>query len=90
MNSVKSIDILPELDSIQRDIGTFLGNKPGPNLIFFGGIHGNEHSGIIALKKEFSSEDNVLDLEGTIELLRQHDLLVDQGELVYPEEELLR
>ncbi len=32
-------------------IGTFAGNKPGPNLVFFGGIHGNEHAGIHALRQ---------------------------------------
>ena len=44
------IDQLPKTDLTQRVIGTYLGEKPGPNLIFFGGIHGNELSGIYALK----------------------------------------
>lgn len=36
-----------------------------------------------ALQKEFSSGDNVLDLKATVELLRQHDLLVsDESPLV--------
>lgn len=42
-------DILPDLGPIEREIGTFKGTKPGPNLIFFGGIHGNELAGIYAL-----------------------------------------
>ena len=45
-----NIDIRPKLESLQRNIGVFKGNKPGPNLIFFGGIHGNELSGIYALQ----------------------------------------
>ncbi|MCK5281669.1 MAG: succinylglutamate desuccinylase/aspartoacylase family protein [Cyclobacteriaceae bacterium] len=51
MSNPISIDIRPKLESLQRNIGVFKGNKPGPNLIFFGGIHGNELSGIYALKK---------------------------------------
>lgn len=43
--------IFPPLDSVKRIIGTFHGNKSGPNLIFFAGIHGNEPSGIYALQK---------------------------------------
>lgn len=51
MSKLNSIELLPKLESLQRSIGAFTGNKQGPNLIFFGGIHGNEHSGIYALKK---------------------------------------
>lgn len=43
--------LFPELGAVNRTIGSYAGNKPGPNLIFFGGIHGNEHSGIYALQK---------------------------------------
>ncbi|HPF10762.1 MAG TPA: succinylglutamate desuccinylase/aspartoacylase family protein [Flavobacteriaceae bacterium] len=34
-----------------RIIGTFEGSKKGPTLIFVGGIHGNEPSGVMALQK---------------------------------------
>ena len=51
MDNFNSIDSFPKLDSLQRNIGSFKGNKVGPNLIFFGGIHGNEISGIYALLK---------------------------------------
>ena len=51
MDNLNGIEVLPKLGSLQRKIGTFAGNRPGSNLIFFGGIHGNEHSGIYALKK---------------------------------------
>jgi hypothetical protein len=47
-------DLLPSVDLSQRIIGKFEGSRPGPNLIFFAAIHGNETSGIYALK-------NVLD-----------------------------
>lgn len=43
-----------------------------------------------ALTKEFSSSDTVLDLEGTVALLRKHNLLYTGKELVLEGEELLR
>ena len=36
--------------SLNRIIGSFKGHASGPNLIFFGGIHGNELAGIKAMK----------------------------------------
>lgn len=38
---------------IERVIGEYSQNIPGPTLIFIGGIHGNEPSGVIALKQIF-------------------------------------
>ncbi len=49
MKSHPGFGLFTPLDSIQRIIGTHHGTKPGPNLIFFAGIHGNEPSGIYAL-----------------------------------------
>ncbi len=43
-----------------------------------------------ALDKEFSSADTVLDYEGTVALLHDHNLLIEQGELILEGEELLR
>ncbi|WP_299441174.1 succinylglutamate desuccinylase/aspartoacylase family protein [uncultured Aquimarina sp.] len=40
---------------IERLIGYHKGNQPGPTLIFFGGIHGNEPAGVFALKKVFEN-----------------------------------
>jgi len=51
IQAAEHIDILPELDLSQRIIGKYEGDLAGPNLVFFGGIHGNEPSGIYALKK---------------------------------------
>ena len=42
-----------------------------------------------ALTREFSSADNVLDLDGTIELLRQHRLMIDDKPK-YEDGEMLR
>jgi len=38
-----------------RIIGHFQGSEPGPILIFFGGIHGNEPSGVQALEHVFNT-----------------------------------
>jgi hypothetical protein len=46
----EKIDKLPGISSPTRLIGQYFGKKPGPNIVFFGGIHGNELSGIHALK----------------------------------------
>ncbi|WP_299222238.1 succinylglutamate desuccinylase/aspartoacylase family protein [uncultured Aquimarina sp.] len=43
---------------IERLIGHYKGNQPGPTLIFFGGIHGNEPAGVFALKKVFENLEN--------------------------------
>jgi len=37
----------------KRIIGHIKGDLPGPTLIFFGGIHGNEQSGVTALERVF-------------------------------------
>ena len=42
-----------------------------------------------ALRKEFSSEDNVLDLAGTLDLLKRNNLRIEDVELI-PGQELLR
>jgi UDP-glucose 4-epimerase len=43
-----------------------------------------------ALTKEFSSADTVLDLPGTIELLNRHGLILEAGDEMPAEDELLR
>jgi len=44
----KALDQSIEVD---RMIGHIKGTKPGPTLIFMGGVHGNEPSGVFALQK---------------------------------------
>ncbi|MAL59337.1 MAG: aspartoacylase [Flavobacteriaceae bacterium] len=39
----------------KRIIGTFKGNNSGPTLVFIGGIHGNESSGVLALERVLES-----------------------------------
>ncbi len=42
--------VLNRTISIDRIIGHYQGNKKGPTLIFMGGVHGNEPSGVFALQ----------------------------------------
>ncbi len=44
-------EFIPKIKAFHRVIGVYEGNKPGPNMVFFGGIHGNELAGVYALKK---------------------------------------
>jgi succinylglutamate desuccinylase len=46
-------DELTTLDA-DRIIGRITSEKPGPTLVFFGGIHGNEPAGVLALEEVFS------------------------------------
>lgn len=52
---------------VSRVIRKLKGAKPGPTILFFGGIHGNEPAGLLAMKHVFeylsTKEDN---LRGTI------------------------
>ncbi|MEJ2161762.1 MAG: succinylglutamate desuccinylase/aspartoacylase family protein, partial [Robiginitalea sp.] len=39
----------------ERLIGKVTSGKPGPTLVFFGGVHGNEPAGVLALEAVFGS-----------------------------------
>lgn len=67
MKNNENIDLFPELGLINRNIGEFRGNKPGPNIVFFGGIHGNELASIYALKKVIAKlQDLNPDFKGNV------------------------
>ncbi len=61
-------DLLVAPDKIQnRIIGHIQGSEPGPILIFFGGIHGNEPSGVQALEHVFKTfHSTPLTLKGSV------------------------
>lgn len=51
----------------KKIIGHIKGKEPGPTLVFFGGIHGNEPSGVEALKNVFSEIENTsLQMQGSM------------------------
>ncbi|MEX0313228.1 MAG: succinylglutamate desuccinylase/aspartoacylase family protein [Allomuricauda sp.] len=49
---MSEVDSLPsdKVVATQRIIGHIEGARKGPTLVFFAGIHGNEHAGVLALK----------------------------------------
>ncbi|MCX2718494.1 succinylglutamate desuccinylase/aspartoacylase family protein [Lentiprolixibacter aurantiacus] len=50
-----------------RIIGKLQGKESGPTVIFFGGIHGNEPSGVQALEQVFTEVDKLgIDIRGTV------------------------
>ena len=51
--------------SVDRIIGKHTNHKPGPTVVFFGGIHGNETAGVFALEKVFKSI-NPKNIQGTM------------------------
>lgn len=52
---------------ISRILGHIKGREPGPVLVFFGGIHGNEPSGVQALKHVFAElKRNPLPVKGHV------------------------
>ena len=64
------VELTEELDTI-RIIGHVSGKKEGPTLIFFGGIHGNEPSGVIALEEVFNKLNSLKDqLSGNVFAIR--------------------
>ena len=44
---------LDETVQVDRIIDHIQGEKGGPTVIFFGGVHGNETAGVFALKSVF-------------------------------------
>lgn len=52
MGTVYSKALDKEIE-VDRFIGKAGGNRPGPTVIFFGGIHGNEPAGVFALERLF-------------------------------------
>lgn len=57
----------PEPIETDRIIDQLVGELPGPHLVFFGGVHGNEPSGIFALKNIIQKiRDKKIPLKGKI------------------------
>ncbi|MEN7551775.1 succinylglutamate desuccinylase/aspartoacylase family protein [Rapidithrix thailandica] len=65
---------------LKRVIGHIQGAKPGPTLIFIGGIHGNEPSGVFALNKvveELCHQD--IELQGNLYALSGNLWALEKG-----------
>lgn len=81
------IQVLKPEHKIQtkRIIGHIEGEEKGPTLLFFGGIHGNEHSGVLALehvfqkldKESFHIKGNLFGIRGNVPALLEEKRYID-------------
>ncbi|QBA65355.1 aspartoacylase [Muriicola soli] len=78
--------ITPRDTRMKRIIGHVKGKEPGPVLVFFGGVHGNEPSGIQALEHVFKElnrdplpvKGNIYGIAGNIPALLQKKRYLDR------------
>ncbi|UKM65522.1 succinylglutamate desuccinylase/aspartoacylase family protein [Flavobacteriaceae bacterium GSB9] len=69
---------------IDRIIGKIKGAQPGPTVVFFGGIHGNENSGVFALKEVLYGlnsahvKGTVYGISGNLQALRKQKRYIKQ------------
>ncbi|WP_211223799.1 succinylglutamate desuccinylase/aspartoacylase domain-containing protein [Gaetbulibacter saemankumensis] len=69
---------------VNRIIGSIKSDIPGPTLVFFGGIHGNETSGVFALKEVLKSvkktniKGTVFAISGNLVALEKHQRFLDE------------
>ena len=67
---------------IDRILGKIQGANPGPTVVFFGGIHGNETSGVFALKDALAGINNayvkgtIYGIAGNLKALKTHKRFV--------------
>jgi succinylglutamate desuccinylase len=74
---------------MDRIIGRYEGSRPGPLLICLGGIHGNEHAGLLAIEEvlrlieleksqhpEFSMAGTFLGIRGNISAIQTHQRFI--------------
>ncbi|MGB5419396.1 aspartoacylase [Algibacter sp.] len=63
---------------VERILGKITGAKPGPTVVFFGGIHGNETSGIFAIKDALAGVNSsyvkgtIYGISGNLKALKIH------------------
>lgn len=68
---LKLVEEPTKVSQMTRFIGSFEGKGPGPTLVFFGGIHGNEPAGVKALEYFFSQvATSDLNINGAIFAIR--------------------
>lgn len=76
----KAVDNTVKIDRI---LGKIEGTQKGPTIVFFGGIHGNETSGIFALKDVLSRTNpdkikgTVYGVSGNLKAIKQHQRYLD-------------
>ena len=69
---------------INRILGKIEGAKPGPTVVFFGGIHGNETSGVFALKDALAGvngaylKGTIYGISGNLNALKKHQRYIEE------------
>ena len=69
---------------VERFIGKLKGKTPGPTIVFFGGIHGNETAGVFALNNVFEKIKNlpingaVYGISGNLSALKVNQRFIKQ------------
>ena len=77
----KALDTTLKIDRI---LGKIEGSRLGPTVVFFGGIHGNESSGVFALKDVFPGinaayvKGTIYGISGNLKALREQKRYIDQ------------
>lgn len=68
---------------VNRILGKVEGSQPGPTVVFFGGIHGNETSGIFALKDALAGvnasyvKGTIYGIAGNLNALKKHQRYIE-------------
>ena len=75
---------LDEKISINRWLVQIKGTQPGPTIVFFGGIHGNENSGVLAIKEALENlkpddiNGTVYGVSGNLKALESQQRFIDE------------
>ncbi|GGZ89605.1 succinylglutamate desuccinylase/aspartoacylase domain-containing protein [Algibacter mikhailovii] len=75
---------LNETIKVNRILGKIKGPNPGPTIVFFGGIHGNETSGVFALNAVLGNinkskvSGTIYGIAGNLRALKKHQRFIDE------------
>ncbi|MFI1772575.1 succinylglutamate desuccinylase/aspartoacylase family protein [Thalassobellus citreus] len=70
--------------TVNRILGKIEGSLPGPTVVFFGGIHGNETAGVFAIKDVFSSinpsyvKGTIFGVSGNLSALKKNQRYIEK------------
>lgn len=69
---------------INRKLGKIIGSQPGPTIVFFGGMHGNETSGVFAIKDVLDGinasfvKGTIYGIAGNLRALKKHQRFIEE------------
>lgn len=82
--NIKHTQIKKQEVSVERIIKEIHGEEKGPTLVFFGGIHGNEKAGVIALQEALENikphklKGSIYAISGNLKALEENQRYIDQ------------